>query len=86
MVSICRRLDGLPLGIELAAARAKIFSPKALLLRLDKHLDLLKSENADRPERHYTLRHTISWSYHLLSKEEQILFNRLAVSSRVGAT
>lgn len=81
VADICRRLDGLPLALELAAARIKIFSPRALLSRLDRHLDLLKTENPDRPERHHTLRQTISWSYQLLPEKERRLFNRLAVFS-----
>ncbi len=79
IVNICHRLDGLPLAIELAAARIKIFSPDALLKRLDDHLDLLKADSPDRPERHHTLRHAISWSYELLPYPERELFHRLSV-------
>lgn len=79
IADICRRLDGLPLAIELAASRIKLFSPKVMLERLDKRLDLLKSRNRDRPERHQALRQTIAWSYELLSEEEQAFCRRLAV-------
>lgn len=78
VAEICIRLDGLPLAIELAAARTKIFKPKALLERLGKCLDLLKGGD-QLPERHQTLRQTISWSYDMLTAEEQILFRRFAV-------
>lgn len=81
IASICQRLDGLPLAIELAAARIKIFSPDALLKRLDHHLDLLKAEGTDRPERHQTLRQAIKWSYELLPLAEKILFHRLSIFS-----
>ena len=84
VAEICIRLDGLPLAIELAAARTKIFKPKALLKRLGKCLDLLKG-GGKLPERHQTLRQTISWSYDMLSAEEQLLFRRAAVFAG-GAT
>ena len=78
VAKICLRLDGLPLAIELAAARTKVFKPKALLSRLNKRLDLLKS-GGQFPVRHQTLRQTISWSYNLLNNEEQELFRRISV-------
>jgi len=76
---ICRRLDGLPLAIELAAARIKLFPPQALLARLDRRLQLLTAGARDVPERHHTLRDTVAWSYDLLDPTEQALFRRLAV-------
>jgi predicted ATPase/class 3 adenylate cyclase len=79
IVAICRRLDGLPLAIELAAARMRLLSLEALLTRLDSSLTLLTSGDRDRPERQQTLRAAIAWSYDLLGHEEQALFRRLAV-------
>ncbi len=76
---ICRRLDGLPLAIELAAARVALLSPDELLTRLDKRLPLLASRSRDAPARQQTLRATIEWSYELLEPTEQELFSRLAV-------
>jgi predicted ATPase/class 3 adenylate cyclase len=77
--SICRRLDGLPLAIELAAARTKLLGPEALLERLDSALPLLTGGARDAPERQRTLRATIEWSYDLLDRGSQELFARLAV-------
>lgn len=79
IAEICVRLDGLPLAIELAAARIKLLSPQKLLERLDHRLQVLTGGARDAPERHQTLRNTIKWSYDLLSAEEQRLFSRLSV-------
>ncbi len=81
VAELCVRLDGLPLALELAAARIRIFSPHALLARLGNRLDLLKGGARDMPERHKTLRGAIAWSYELLEPAEQALFRRLAVFS-----
>jgi predicted ATPase/class 3 adenylate cyclase len=77
--SICRRLDGLPLAIELAAARTKLLSPETLLARLDDALSLLTSGARDAPERQRTLRATTAWSYDLLDEESKRVFSRLSV-------
>jgi predicted ATPase/serine/threonine protein kinase len=79
VAKICVRLDGLPLAIELAAARAKFFAPQALLTRLEQGLTVLVGGARDLPARQQTLRGTIAWSYDLLSAEEQQLFRRLSV-------
>jgi predicted ATPase/class 3 adenylate cyclase len=79
IAEICVRLDGLPLAIELAAARSKLFPPKALLARLDKRLSLLTSGPRDLPARQQTLRNAIAWSYDLLDAAEQAIFARLSV-------
>ncbi|MFN2138053.1 MAG: LuxR C-terminal-related transcriptional regulator [Candidatus Promineifilaceae bacterium] len=76
---ICMRLDGLPLAIELAAARVKLFGPQQILERLIDRLGLLVGGPRDMPQRQRTLRATIEWSYNLLSREEQRLFSQLAV-------
>ncbi len=76
---ICSRLDGLPLALELAAARIRMLTPEALLNRLEHALDLLTTGTKDMPERHQTLRATISWSYNLLTEPEKQLFRRLSV-------
>jgi predicted ATPase/class 3 adenylate cyclase/DNA-binding CsgD family transcriptional regulator len=95
VAEICRRLDGLPLAVELAAARVRIFSPESMLARLGgtavtavgdssdqqapARLQLLTGGSVDLPDRQRTLRNTIAWSYDLLSPEEQSLFRRLAM-------
>jgi predicted ATPase/DNA-binding NarL/FixJ family response regulator len=79
VAEICRRLDGLPLALELAAARVRILSPEALLGRLGQRLALLTGGARDLPVRQQTLRATIAWSHDLLDPEEQALFRRLAV-------
>jgi len=76
---ICARLDGLPLAIELAAARIKVLPPNAILQRLQSRLQLLTSGALDLPERQHTLRRTIDWSHDLLGKAERKLFRRLSV-------
>lgn len=79
IAEVCRRLDGLPLALELAAARLKILSPASLLARLEQRLDLLTDTMRDAPARHHTLRAAVGWSYDLLAPEEQALFRRMAV-------
>jgi len=79
VVEICARLDGLPLALELAAARIKLLPPQALLPRLEQRLQLLTGGPRDLDERQRTLRNTIDWSYSLLPPDEQALFARLAV-------
>jgi predicted ATPase/class 3 adenylate cyclase len=76
---ICRRLDGLPLAIELAAARSRKLSPDEILERLDERLSLLTTGPSELPSRQQTLRGAIDWSYDLLAPEDRVLFARLAV-------
>ena len=78
IAEICMRLDGLPLAIELAAARLKLLPPQALLARLDQRLQVLTSGARDAPVRQQSLRNTIAWSYDMLHTEEQRLFRRLS--------
>jgi predicted ATPase/class 3 adenylate cyclase len=82
VAEICVRLDGLPLALELAAARLKLLPPQALMARLGRRLELLRGGARDVPERHQTLRQAIAWSYDLLEAGEQALFRRLAVFVR----
>jgi predicted ATPase/class 3 adenylate cyclase len=78
IAEICRRLDGLPLAIELAASRVRLLTPSALLVRLGDSLDFAVAETG-RPSRHQTLRSTIAWSYELLTPELASVFRRLGV-------
>jgi len=77
VVAVCRRLDGLPLALELAAARTKLLSPRALLARLDQAWE--PTASGHRPGRHQTLRATVGWSHDLLSPDLQVTFRRLGV-------
>lgn len=79
VAEVCTRLDGLPLAIELAAARTRLLPPQALLARLEQRLPLLTGGALDLPERQQTLRNTIDWSHDLLDEEERRLFRRLSV-------
>jgi predicted ATPase len=86
VVEICRRLDGLPLAIELAAARLRLFSAEVLRDRLGDRFELLRSGARDLPERQQTLRATMDWSYDLLAPAEQRLFELLAVFADADVT
>jgi predicted ATPase len=79
VAEICSRLDGLPLAIELAAARVKVLPPQALLTRLEQRLPLLTGGARTLPARQQTMHDAIAWSHDLLSPEEQTLFRRLAI-------
>ena len=79
VAEICRRLDGLPLALELAAARIKLLQPQEILTRLDDKLKLLTGGARDLPTRHQTLRNTLEWSYDLLHQDEKVLYARLSV-------
>jgi predicted ATPase len=79
VAAICRRLDGVPLAIELAAARVSLLRPEALLRRLERRLPLLTGGAADLPERQQTLVKTLAWSHGLLGQRDQAVFRRLAV-------
>jgi predicted ATPase len=79
LASICRRLDGLPLAIELAAARVRVFTPEAILRALDHRLRFLNDGPRDAPSRQRTLRGAIGWSHDLLNPQERMVFRRLGV-------
>lgn len=79
ILAICRRLEGLPLAIELAASQINLFSPAILLQRLGQSLDVLKTKYRDIPERQRTLRNTIAWSYDLLNASEQEMLLQISV-------
>jgi predicted ATPase/DNA-binding XRE family transcriptional regulator len=85
VAAICVRLGGLPLALELAAPRLKLFTPQVLLARLNKPLSLLMGGPRDLPPRQRTMRETIAWSFNLLRPAEQLLFRRLAVLVNGGA-
>src|SRR5207244_4036804 len=79
IAEICCRLEGIPLAIELAAARVSVLSLEEIALRLDDSLRLLRGTSRARPARHQTLRAAVDWSYDLLSDAERALFRRLSV-------
>ena len=79
VAELSRRLEGLPLAVELAAARIRLLEPKALLARMHQSLALLRWEAPDLPPRHRSLHATLDWSYALLTPDQQALFRRLAV-------
>ncbi|MBV9603967.1 MAG: tetratricopeptide repeat protein [Solirubrobacterales bacterium] len=79
IAAVCARIDGVPLAIELAAARTRVLAPSAMLLRIERRLAVLTDGRRDAPERHRTLRATIAWSHDLLTEAERRLFAELAV-------
>ena len=79
VAELCVRLDGLPLALELAAARVDVLTPQGIVARLDRPLELLTADGEDLPARHLTMRRTVGWSYDLLAPHEQKLFRRLAI-------
>jgi excisionase family DNA binding protein len=79
VAEICRRVDGLPLAIELAATRLRLLQPTELLARLDRRLPVLTGGQRDAPDRHHTMRDAIAWSYDLLTFQEQSFFRKLAI-------
>jgi non-specific serine/threonine protein kinase len=79
VAELCRALDGIPLAVELAAPRLKIFSPAGLAARLQRRLPLLEGDQLDRPARHRTMRAALAWSYELLTPGEQSVLRRIAV-------
>jgi predicted ATPase/DNA-binding CsgD family transcriptional regulator len=81
VAQLCVRLDGLPLALELAASRARMFQPQAMLTQLSRPLDLLTGGGPDYPLRQQTIRQAVAWSYHLLDPAEQALFRLLSVFS-----
>ncbi len=81
VAAICSRLEGLPLAIELAAARTRVLTPKAILSKLDSRLQFLRGGPRDLPERQRTMEGAIDWSYDLLDEDEKAVFRRLAVFS-----
>lgn len=82
IIEICQRMDGLPLAIELAAARTRFFQPAALMSRIEKTLDLVSKGHKDLPERQQTLRGAIEWSYNLLTEDTQKVFRQLGAFKR----
>jgi non-specific serine/threonine protein kinase len=79
IAELCVRLDGLPLALELAAARVDVLTPQGILARLDRPLELLTADGEDLPARHLTMRRAVGWSYDLLAPHEQKLFRRMAI-------